>query len=191
MTELSPIAERKIETSTTSARQEIIVIGLGNPILGDDGVGWRVAQAVQSTIQESVPFDHDAMKDIRIEIDFLSLGGLSLMERMVGFTQVVLIDAIVTNDNPPGTVLQFSLDEVPSGSPGHMASAHDTSLKAAVEMGRCAGVQLPEDIEIVAIESNHVYDFSEELSPSIEAAIPAARDLVMEILRTIITPKPD
>lgn len=161
------------------------MIGLGNPILGDDGVGWRVAQAVHSAIQKPPAQESNPSSEFPVEIDFLSLGGLSLMERMVGYTNAVLIDAIVTQQHPQGTVLQFNLDELPPGSPGHMASAHDTTLKSAVELGYRAGVQLPEEIEIVAIESSHVYDFSEELSPPIESAIPKAVELVLKILRRI------
>ena len=51
-----------------------LMIGLGNPILGDDGVGWRVAEEV--TRKTNRPAD--------IEVDCVALGGLSLMERLTG-----------------------------------------------------------------------------------------------------------
>ena len=60
-----------------------LVIGLGNPILGDDGVGWRVAERVQQQI-----------RDPSIEVDFHAGGGLSLMERLGGHGGAVLIDGI-------------------------------------------------------------------------------------------------
>jgi hydrogenase maturation protease len=53
-----------------------IIIGLGNPILGDDGVGWKV-------VEELGKLDHSKSKSI--EVDCLSVGGLTLMERMVGY----------------------------------------------------------------------------------------------------------
>ena len=56
--------------------EKILVIGLGNPILGDDGVGWVVAREVEIRLGAS---------EYNIEVDCLALGGLSLMERLIGF----------------------------------------------------------------------------------------------------------
>jgi len=63
-----------------------LVIGLGNPILGDDGVGWKVAKELTTLIDP----------DTSVEIDCASLGGLSLMERMLGYQRVIVIDSMET-----------------------------------------------------------------------------------------------
>lgn len=154
--------------------RKILVVGLGNPILGDDGVGWRVAELVQQRVG-----DHP-----HIDIEFLSLGGLSLMEWMIGYDHVVLIDAIVTGTTPPGTVKTFPLEKLPNKALGHMSSAHDTTLQNAIKVGESMGANLPEDIFIVSIESKNVYDFTEELSPEVGAAVPRAVEIALEhILR--------
>ena len=62
-----------------------LILGLGNPILGDDGVGWKVADAVQTRL---------GTLKVPVEVDFASLGGLSLMERMLGYERVILIDTV-------------------------------------------------------------------------------------------------
>ncbi len=67
---------------------KILVIGLGNPILGDDGVGWVVAREVETCLGASGQ---------NVEVDCLALGGLSLMERMVGYQRVILIDSLNTS----------------------------------------------------------------------------------------------
>ena len=74
---------------------KILVIGLGNPILGDDGVGWKVAEAVSNSLfpRPSLP-PKDGGNNI--EVDCASLGGLSLMERMIGYERVILIDSMET-----------------------------------------------------------------------------------------------
>lgn len=153
----------------------ILIIGLGNPILGDDGVGWRVAELVEATMG-----DHPG-----VEIDYLSVGGLSLMERMIDYTHVVLIDAIVTGQYQIGTVLTLHFDELPSNTINHMSSAHDTTIQEALMMGQSMGVNLPENIFIIAIESQIVYDFSEILSPSVGVAVPEAAQKVIELINKI------
>ncbi len=77
--------------------EKTLVIGLGNPILGDDGVGWVVAREVENRLRKS-----DNKSDNNLEVDCLSLGGLSLMERMVGFQHVVLVDSLNTGQHPQG-----------------------------------------------------------------------------------------
>lgn len=150
-----------------------LVIGLGNPILGDDGVGWRVIEELQSKIVNPKS---------EIELDFASLGGLSLMERMVGFERAILIDAMESAQRPVGIVRVIPLEELPNPSAGHSASAHDTSLITALETGRHMGLVLPEEVFVVAIEAQQVYDFSEELSPAVADAAPVAAHAVLDIL---------
>jgi hydrogenase maturation protease len=150
------------------------VIGLGNPILGDDGVGWSVADQIAKRTMDRPD----------IEVDCVSLGGLSLMERLTGATRVILIDAIFTGRAPIGTVSQITMGDLPNLTTGHSASIHDTSLHNALSVGRSMDIPLPEDeqVIIVAIEAENVYDFSEQLSPAVGNAVPEAVALVMELL---------
>ena len=155
-----------------------LVIGLGNPILGDDGVGWRVAEEVAGRT--------NGRSDV--EVDCASLGGLSLMERLTDSERVVLIDSIFTGEKPVGTVSQFTLSDLPDLTSGHSASAHDTSLRNALNVGRGMEIPLPEDgnVIIVAIEAENVYDFSQELSPAVAAAVPLAVKTVLDLLASQI-----
>ncbi|MGE5123244.1 MAG: hydrogenase maturation protease [Acidobacteriaceae bacterium] len=149
-----------------------LVIGLGNPILGDDSVGWRVSQALQDSGE--LPSGVDVIS--------LAVGGISLMEALVGYQRAIIVDSIVTHDVPIGKVSSFSLTELIDPSSGHLVSAHDTSLQNALLMGRELGLQLPDEIIMVTIEAQKVYEFSEELSPAVAAAIPEAMRIVLEIL---------
>ncbi len=157
-----------------------IIIGLGNPILGDDGVGWRVAEHIKESLQ-SIHFNLNSV-DAQVEIDLLSTGGLSLMERLVGFERAILIDAICTGQNPIGTVSCFSIEQLNDPTLGHMNSAHDTSLRNAIQMGKSLGAVIPEHIMIVTIEANQLYEFSETLTPPIIAAVPIAVQSVINLL---------
>jgi hydrogenase maturation protease len=158
-----------------------LILGLGNPILGDDGVGWVVVEMVRETLASRQSSSVDGPS---VEIDTASLGGLSLMERLTGAERVILVDAIFTSTRPVGTVSKFKLAELPNLSAGHSASAHDTSLRNALNVGRSMDIPLPEDenVFIVAIEAKNVYDFSQELSPAVAEALPQAVKAVLDLI---------
>ncbi|MBI5951430.1 MAG: hydrogenase maturation protease [Chloroflexi bacterium] len=156
--------------------EKILLIGLGNPILGDDGVGWVVAREAEERIRA---------EGGDLEVDFLSLGGLSLMERLIGWKRVILVDSLTTGKQPQGEVISFTLEDLVDITSGHTAAAHDTSLKTALATGRQLGADLPDDadIHIVAIESQHVYDIQEGLTPAIASAVPTAVQRVFSLFK--------
>jgi hydrogenase maturation protease len=160
-----------------------LILGLGNPILGDDGVGWKVAEEVKKNLQSPISILRD--RKLELEIDTLSLGGLTLMERMIGYDRVILIDTLLTGHHPCGHVSRFTLPQLPDISSGHTTAAHDTSLQTALRVGKQMGANLPapENIWIIGIEAQHVYDFSETLSPPIKTAIPIAVNTVLALLK--------
>ena len=98
--------------------------------------------------------------------------------------RVILVDAIFTGEKPVGTVSRFTLSELPDLNAGHSASTHDTSLRNALTVGRSMDIPLPDDnnVIVVAIEAENVYDFTQEFSPAIAEAIPQAIKAVMEFL---------
>ncbi|MBI5302543.1 MAG: hydrogenase maturation protease [Chloroflexi bacterium] len=152
---------------------KVLVLGLGNPLLGDDGVGWRIVEQVAASL------DANAARYTQYEIDYHAGGGLSLMERLVGYERVIIVDAINTGRASQGSVSCFRLENLPKDAASHLASAHETNLQTALEVGRQMGAMLPRAIVIVGIESQQVYDFSEELSPAVARAIPDAVRLVI------------
>jgi len=155
-----------------------IVIGLGNPILGDDGIGWRVVEQVTEELENRPQNGNSGT----IETECLAVGGLTLMEHLIGYERAILVDAITTGKVPDGTVRSFPIEALPNLAIGHFSSAHDTTLQNAIDMGRRMGAQLPEEIEIVAIEAQQIYDFSEELSTPVSNALPKAVKTVKELL---------
>lgn len=156
----------------TKPAARVLVIGLGNPILGDDGVGWKIAEEVASRL---------GTRD-EVEVDCLAVGGLSLMERMLGYDRVILIDSIETGKYADGAVTTVSLDDLQNPGLGHSASAHDASLATALETARLMGASTPSRVDIVAVEARTGLDFTEQLSPSIALAVPVAAKMVLEML---------
>jgi hydrogenase maturation protease len=152
-------------------KSRMLIVGLGNPILGDDGVGWKVAEEVKKQLPPDTPVD----------VDCLSLGGISLMEHLIDYEHAILIDAFALEE-PIGSILILKLSELPNYSAFHTTSTHDTSLQNAIELGKSMGAKLPEDVTVVGIATKHVYDFSDELSPPVAEAVPQAVKFVLELL---------
>jgi hydrogenase maturation protease len=147
-----------------------LVLGLGNPLLRDDSIGLRVARELRELCRD----------DQSIEVGEDYWGGLRLMERMIGYDRVVIIDAILTNQEP-GTIHILSPDDIPTQ---RSASVHDVNLPTALEFGRRAGAQLPSSsaITLIGIEALDVQTFDESLSPELERTIPHAVDTILTAL---------
>jgi hydrogenase maturation protease len=151
-------------------RMKTLVLGLGNPILGDDGVGLVVLERLRPLLQER--------PDIDLGRDYW--GGLRLMERLVGYDRAIIIDAIVSGQTI-GSVMKLSPGSIPTQ---RSSSSHDVTLATALELGRQSDAHLPsnENIVLIAIEAGDVYTFREQLSPEVEAAIPSAIQAVLDAL---------
>jgi hydrogenase maturation protease len=149
-----------------------LVIGLGNPILTDDGIGIYVAREVA----------HKLPPDTDVEVVELATGGMALMEAMIGFERCILIDAIWRPENLTGHVLVFDAGQLPDTL--NVASAHDADLPTALRLGRSLGAPLPADeaIQIVAVTAHDVLVFGESPTPLVAAALPYAAASVLKLL---------
>lgn len=148
-----------------------LIVGLGNPILGDDGVGWKVAEAVQAAAADEA------------QVVCLSVGGLGLMEHLIGYDHVILIDAFITDREAMGSILVRRLDDLPNYSAYHITNAHDTSLQQALQLGQKLGAHLPEKICVVGIAIRRIRDFGDELSPPVAQAVESAAHIVLNFLK--------
>jgi hydrogenase maturation protease len=153
----------------------MLVVGLGNPILTDDGVGWHIAQLLRQTLPHT--FDNS------VEIITACVGGLSLAELLIGYHRAVIADAIITGKHVPGTIQQFKLTDLPGTL--NSASTHDTSLKTALQALRRLGVQTPSDNDIyfITIEALDVWTFAERCSPLVWQSIPLAVNILIRLLQ--------
>jgi hydrogenase maturation protease len=142
-----------------------IVLGLGNPILGDDAVGLKVAGLVRERLGPGSPVD----------VVEEAAGGLRLMEQLAGYDRAILVDAAVTGATP-GTVRRLDPDELPTQ---RTAYAHGVDLTTALALGREMGLPMPGEVRIVAVEAEGVLDFSDDLSPSVAAAVQRAVEAVL------------
>ena len=148
-------------------------------MLGDDGVGWRVADEVEALVGAARLAGRPMPE---IDIERLGVGGLRLMECLTGYEAAILVDAAEFPDRPIGEVRSCPFDDLADFATGHLDSAHDASLRTALALGRRLGATLPTSIQAVTVQAHRTDEFSEELSPEVSAAVPAAAEAVVELL---------
>ena len=149
--------------------EKIIVIGLGSPIMSDDAVGLKVAEAVERI---GIP-DVDTLQE--------AIGGLEILPMISGYRFAIIVDAILTNEYEPGTVMIFepeSFDCTVANVP-----AHDMNLATAIKIGRqIDNSVMPEIIRFVAIEVEDLQTMSEEMTPKVEAAVGPATNAILYLI---------
>jgi hydrogenase maturation protease len=152
-----------------------LVLGLGNPILSDDGVGIHVVRAVAARWQH-VPGRNG------VHFSEASVGGLRLLDYLMGYERVVLVDAVFTGSGQPGQIHRLRPGDLLESL--HSGSTHDLSLSGALALGRGLGLSLPsdEDIAIFAVEVEDVWTFGESCTPAVARAIAGASETVLAFL---------
>ncbi|HAV10199.1 MAG TPA: hypothetical protein DCX22_01070 [Dehalococcoidia bacterium] len=146
-----------------------IVLGLGNPILSDDGIGPRVIYDLQKQID-----------DPDIVLLEASLAGMDLMEMLVGYDRAIIIDAMRTGGQP-GTIYQLTPEDFPTQRTD-LTSQHQLGLLQALQLGKELSQPMPERIAIIAVEAEDIYTFSEEMTPSVKQAVPQVVGMVLSDL---------
>ncbi len=141
-----------------------LLLGLGNTILKDDGIGIYAVEKIRQ-IHPKNGWD----------IETSPLSGCKLIDIVLGYRNVVIVDSILLDDRDPGEIITFHLNDlkIVFGS-----SPHYIGLPYAIALAEQMNLQIPENIHVVAINVKDPYTFHEGLSEEIEAAIPA---LIKEI----------
>ena len=134
---------------------ETLVLGLGNPILSDDGVGPSVAEALRGT------FDRKG-----VSVQEASVAGLGLLDLLAGYEKAIIIDAIQTVDGKAGQVYRLDMEALEYTR--HTASPHDVNLATALELGEKVGMSLPRQIIIFAVEVADTNTFVRSARPTLD-----------------------
>ena len=123
---------------------DVLVAGLGNPLMGDEGVGPRVVELLKERAGEAA------------EADFLDLGtpGLALLHAIRGRRRVVIVDCAMMGE-APGAIRRFTPREVRSTADGAAQSPHEPDLLAVLRLARELG-ECPAEVVIFGIQPQRV-----------------------------------
>src|SRR6476620_3807863 len=117
----------------------VAIYGIGNILLGDDGVGPAVARFLSSNFT----FDSDVV------VEDLGTPSLSLPGYLIDYDSVIFVDAVKSNERA-GTVLTFTRDEIIAVQPGIRISPHEPSINDALILLDFAG-RAPRDVVLVGV----------------------------------------
>jgi len=144
---------------------KILVLGVGNPILSDDGVGIHVARALKEK------------KLTGVVVEELAASGLELLDMVVGHDEVIIVDAIQTKDGKPGDFYQ--LEEKDFEKSIHGSSPHGINIATALALGRkIVPEKMPKKVLFVAVEADDIVNVSEKLTENVQKAVPRVLELI-------------
>ncbi len=158
--------------------RRIAVLGLGNPILKDDAVGLKVIEELDRILA--------AEPSPGVELLTSQRAGFEVIDRLSGYDEVIIVDAFQAPDTRPGRIRQVEMSEI-AGS-ARLMSVHEIGLEAAFELAHTLDIPMPDTVSIIGIEADDVYEFGEEMSPEVAAAVgPVVEDIIAR-LRSLNTP---
>lgn len=151
----------------------ILVTALGSVLMGDDGVG----QAILARLE--------AEHELPDEVERLDLGtpGPDLADWLAGYEAVIFLDAARLPDVPPGSVRQFSRQEIARMPAGPRTSPHDPGVGEALLKAELVG-EAPREAILVGVVPARV-ELSTELSAEVSVALPQAVSVVVEALEAL------
>lgn len=127
-----------------SVKRPIVVLGLGNPLMADEGIGVYL---VERLLESAAAYP---------AVDFVDAGtgGLSILYRIEDRRKAIVIDCAFM-DEPPGTIRRFTPEEVQSVKVLAHQSLHEADLMQIIAMARELG-QAPDQIIIFGIQPERV-----------------------------------
>ena len=147
----------------------VLVIGLGSPIMTDDAIGLVVSEKIEEMGLEGVETRQEA------------IGGLDIIPVLWGYRHAIIVDAIQTEQYEPGTVMIFDPEDFAPTITN--ASAHDFNLATAMKIGRdMEPEQMPDQVIFVAIEVEDIQTMHEGMTPKVDAAVGKAVDAVLHYI---------
>lgn len=144
----------------------IVVIGIGNILLGDEGVGVRIVKELR---KRDLPEN--------VEVHDGATSGMALLNFLEGKDKVIIVDAVKGGEEP-GTIHQFSIDEALEKP--EMVSLHDIDFVMAYQTSKDI-LELTDDITVIGVEPKTI-EYGMELSEEVENAISHAIELVHQHL---------
>jgi hydrogenase maturation protease len=144
-----------------------LVLGMGNDILGDDGVGIHIAREVARQVNTA---------DITVEET--GAGGLSLLERIKGFQRLIIADAILTENTEVGKIHRLTLKDL--AKTNDSITPHDAALRTTLEIGNSLFPgEMPVDVVIFAVQTHNVGIVTGEMTKAVKAAAPKAVRMIL------------
>jgi len=156
------------------ASNRTVVLGLGNPVLCDDGVGLAVVSALRQLLKAAPIPGVDVLASTR--------AGFELIDLLRDYHRAILVDCLALPDPQPGRVRRLGLDDVAGSS--RLVNVHELSVGVAFQLAERMGIRMPTEVEILAVEAADTCTIFEGLTPAVAAAVdPLSREIYEDLTR--------
>jgi hydrogenase maturation protease len=108
----------------------------------------------------------------------MAVGGIELVESLVGYDHAVIVDAIQTEGGRIGECYKLDLDE--SAGPDPPGFSHQFGLLEGMELAKRLGMAIPSRLSVYVVEVADPYTISESMTPNVAAAVPTAAQKILE-----------
>ena len=169
-------------TGFVDRSDKTLVLGIGNEILTDDGIGIRLVDDLQcKQFPPGLIFEKG------------TVGGLEILEMIQGYQAVLFLDAIKTTGGKAGEIYHMVLSDFIDTL--HLSNLHDVSFVQAIQLGKVLGFNLPGNLFIFAVEIVEDRVFSRNFTREIEDQYPvileeAERFIRKMMVNTLAAPLP-
>ena len=146
-------------------RKDVVVVGLGNLLMTDEGAGLHVIYELMAISER---FGH---------VEFIELGSspMSLVHVIAGRQKAILIDC-AWMDQPAGTIRRFTPDDVISNKATVYFSLHEGDLLGELELSRQLG-EHPDEVIIFGIQPKSMVP-GEDLSPELRERLESYIEII-------------
>jgi len=134
-----------------------LVLGIGNPILTDDGVGIKTARRIKEENPD-------------LEVTEASEGGIGLLDYASGCDKLIIIDSIKTEKGETGDLYKLGLEDLKPSK--DLSSSHGIGIATAFELGQRLGYSMPNHTSIYAVNIKDNTTFGENCTQEVKKRIP-------------------
>jgi hydrogenase maturation protease len=142
-----------------------VVIGVGNPYRGDDGIGPAVIDRLER------------LRPAGVRLVCCDGEPAGLIDAWTGAGVAVIVDAVLCEPSEPGRVHRSELDQLAASGRPHQAGSHSLGVPDAVRLARALD-RMPDRLVVYAVEAAEL-GFGTELSGPVTAALPRVLDAVL------------
>jgi hydrogenase maturation protease len=154
----------------------IRILGFGSPLMGNDGVGLKVIEALRKTELEGLEC---------LDIEDAGVCGLDLLNLLDDARKVIIVDAILAG-SPPGSVHRIEGKDLLNDAEFHpLVSVHDLTITDVLMIGK--QVQTLPEIVVIGIEiGTRATEITQEISPDVLEGVDKATELRREESSSLI-----
>ncbi|MBC8320780.1 MAG: hydrogenase maturation protease [Bacteroidetes bacterium] len=149
-----------------------LILGFGNPLLSDDGIGTRIVNDLKTKMDNNL-----------FEFSSAYICGIDIITIIKGYKNMIVVDGCMTQNSTPGELSFYTVDNYYGMA--HLDNYHDVKFRDIIKLSRDLNLHIPENIHIVAIEIKEDMVFSKDLSPSLQNSYPEILQKVLDFINQL------